>query len=151
MLVTSAEDKEGRRRSLYCFDAASGRQLWVRTVAIDKTMPTHETNPYGGSTPVSDGRRVVVWHASAGLHCYDLDGKEIWSRDLGEFRHMWGYGSSPILHQGRVILHTGPGKRVFVTAIELDERQDDLGDRTNRWKAAIITRRASTWARGARR
>ncbi len=118
-LVTSAEDQDGRRRSLYCFDAASGRQMWVRTVSIDKTMPTHETNPYGGSTPVSDGRRVVVWHASAGLHCYDLDGKEIWSRDLGEFRHMWGYGSSPILHKGRVILHTGPGKRTFVTALEL--------------------------------
>ena len=120
VLVTSAADKDGRQRSLYCFDAVSGRQLWVRTVSIGKTMPTHETNPYCGSTPVSDGKRVVVWHASAGLHCYDLDGTEIWSRNLGEFRHMWGYGTSPILCKGRVILHTGPGKRVFVTAIELD-------------------------------
>ncbi|MCH5376414.1 MAG: PQQ-binding-like beta-propeller repeat protein [Planctomycetes bacterium] len=120
VLVTSAEDAEGRGRSLYCFDAMTGKQRWVRTVTIDKTMPTHKTNPYCGSTPASDGRRVVVWHASAGLHCYDLDGRPMWSRDLGEFRHMWGYGSSPIVHQSRVILHAGPGKRVFLTAIDLD-------------------------------
>jgi len=120
VLVTSAEDEQGRRRSLYCFDAASGHQRWVRTVTIDKTMPTHKTNPYCGSTPASDGQRVVAWQSSAGLYCYDLDGEELWSRDLGEFRHMWGYGSSPILHKGRVILHTGPGKRVFVMAIDLE-------------------------------
>jgi outer membrane protein assembly factor BamB len=123
VLVASAEDDLGHRRSLYCLDADSGDRLWVRTVTIDKTMPTHKTNPYCGSTPVSDGRRVVVWHASAGLVCYDLDGGQIWLRDLGEFRHMWGYGTSPILHRGRVILHTGPGARVFVTAIDLDNGQ----------------------------
>ncbi len=118
VLVTSAEDEKGRGRSLYCLDADSGDTRWVRTVTIAKTMPTHKTNPYCGSTPVSDGQRVVVWHSSAGLVCYDLDGNQIWSRDLGEFRHTWGYGTSPILHNGRVILHTGPGKRVFITAID---------------------------------
>ncbi len=121
VFVTSAQDERGRKRSLYCFDAKSGKQLWVRTVEHDGVMPTHKTNPYCGSTPVSDGERVVVWHASAGLHCYDVDGKPLWSRDLGEFRHTWGYGSSPILHKGRVILHTGPGKRVFVTALDLQD------------------------------
>ena len=120
VLVTSAEDEQGRGRSLYCLDADSGDTRWVRTVTIDKTMPTHKTNPYCGSTPASDGQRVVVWHSSAGLFCYDLDGREVWSRDLGEFRHTWGYGSSPILHSGRVILHSGPGKRVFITAIDLE-------------------------------
>jgi len=121
VLVTSAQDEKGLKRSLYCIDAKSGRQLWVRTVELDRVMPTHKTNPYCGSTPVSDGERVVVWEASAGLHCYDLNGKPLWSRDLGEFRHLWGYGSSPILYEGKVILHTGPGKRSFVTAINLNE------------------------------
>jgi len=119
VFVTSAEDEQGRRRSLYCFDADSGKQLWVKTVPIDRVMPTHKTSPYCSTTPVSDGKSVVVWHGSAGLHCYDIDGRPIWSRDLGEFRHMWGYATSPVLHNNRVILHTGPGKRVFVTAIDL--------------------------------
>ncbi len=120
VLVTSAEDEDGRRRSLYCFDASDGKQLWRATTELDKVMPTHKTSPYCGSTPASDGKCVVVWRGSAGLHCYDLAGKPLWSRDLGEFRHMWGYGTSPILYKGRVILHAGPGRRVFVAAMDLE-------------------------------
>ena len=119
VFVTSVEDAEGKNRSLYAFNADTGEKQWVRTVEFGKKMPTHDTNPYGGTTPVSDGKQVVVWHASAGLYCYDMQGKEIWKRDLGEFQHIWGYGTSPILYQGKVILNSGPGKRVFLGAYEL--------------------------------
>jgi len=131
VLVTSAEDTAGKQRSTYCFDAKTGEQLWVKTVEIDQELPHHKTNPHCSSTPVSDGKRVVVWHASAGLHCYDMDGNEVWQRDLGEFRHMWGYGTSPIIHHGKVILNTGPGEKSFVTALDLETgktiwRQDEV-------------------------
>lgn len=119
VFITCAEN-EGRKRSLYCFDRKDGKQLWVRTVNYEKVMPTHKTNNYCGSTPVADGKRVVAWHSSAGLYCYDFDGNEVWHRDLGEFDHMWGYGASPVLHAGKIILHCGPGKRVFMTAIDLE-------------------------------
>lgn len=136
VFVTSAAE-EGQKRSLICFDRADGKEIWVRTVEIAKVMPTHSSNPYAGSTPASDGQRVVVWHASAGLHCYDFSGKPLWSRDLGEFKHQWGYGTSPVIYKDRVILHSGPGKRVFVTAIDLasgktlwetDEPQEGNGE-----------------------
>ena len=119
VFATSAQDKDGKERSLYCFDRKNGKQLWVRTVKFDKKMPTHKTNPYCGSTPAADGERVVVWHSSAGLYCYDFEGKELWKREFGEFRHKWGYGTSPVLYKGKVILHTGPGKRVLVTALDI--------------------------------
>jgi outer membrane protein assembly factor BamB len=118
VFLTLAED-EGRKRSLYCFDRKDGRKLWVRTVSFEKTMPTHSSNPHGSSTPATDGKVVVVWHSSAGLYAYDFSGHQLWSRDLGEFRHMWGYGGSPVIYQDRVILNCGPGKRVFVTALNL--------------------------------
>jgi outer membrane protein assembly factor BamB len=115
----SSATEEGRKRSLHCFDRADGRELWVRTVEFDTVMPTHKTNPHGASTPVSDGERVVVWHGSAGLHCYDFTGKRLWSRDLGEFRHIWGYAASPVLYKDRVILNCGPGERSFLAALDL--------------------------------
>lgn len=124
VLICSAEDDRGHGRSLLCFDAANGKQQWKQTVTIDQTLPTHKTNPYGSSTPASDGQRVVVWHGSAGLHAYDMAGKPLWSRDLGTFRHMWGYGTSPIIIGDRVILHTGPGKQVFVLAFDLETGEE---------------------------
>lgn len=123
VFVTSAEDGDGKQRSLYCFDRKDGKQLWVRTVEFTKKMPTHDTNPYCGTTPASDGKRVVVWHGSAGLHCYDLEGKELWQRDLGEFRHMWGYGTSPVLYDGKLLLHSGPGEKIFLALFNLENGQ----------------------------
>lgn len=118
VFVLCAEDK-GKKRNLYCLDRATGVQQWVRTAAFAQEMPTHQTNPYCGSTPAADGQRVVVFHGSAGLFCYDFAGQELWQRDLGEFRHIWGYGTSPVIVGERVFLHSGPGKRVFVGAYEL--------------------------------
>ncbi len=123
VLVTSALDKEGRQRSLLCYDRSDGSLQWERTVKFDRQMPTHQTNPYCGSTPAANGEQVVVWHGSAGLHCYDLDGTHRWSRDLGEFDHMWGYGTSPVLYGDSVIMHCSPGKRNFLAALDLDDGQ----------------------------
>ena len=118
IFVTSA-NVDGRERHLHCFSIADGAQDWVRTVTFAEKMPTHKTNFYGGTTPATNGKVVVVWHGSAGLHCYDFSGNELWHRDLGEFRHMWGYGTSPVLHGDRIILHSGPGQKVFVTALDV--------------------------------
>jgi outer membrane protein assembly factor BamB len=119
VFLTTPEDDEGKGRSLYCFERETGKQLWVQTVGFGRVMPTHKTNSYGGSTPASDGEWVVVWHASAGLHCYSLAGKKLWKRDPGEFRDDWVNGTSPVLRDGKIILHTGPGKRELVTALDM--------------------------------
>ena len=116
VFVTCPTEK-GKKRTLYCLDRKDGKELWTKTVEWEKDEPTHGTNPHSASTPASDGQRVVVFEGSAGVHCYDLDGKPLWSRDLGEFRHIWGYGSSPIFHQGRIILNCGPGQRTFLIAL----------------------------------
>lgn len=119
VLVSCASD-QGKHRGLYCFDRRDGRLLWQRVVDYDEPDPTHATNPYCGSSPAADGQRVVVWHGSAGLHAYDYDGRPLWSRDLGTFRHIWGYGSSPVFHGNAILLNCGPGERTFVTAIDRD-------------------------------
>lgn len=119
VFVNCAEDADGKQRTLFCINRMTGEVLWKRTVEHDKKEPTHQANHYCGSTPVSDGERVITWHDTAGLYCYDLDGKELWSRDLGEFEHQWGFGSSPVIYKDRILLSCGPGKRIFVTAIDL--------------------------------
>jgi outer membrane protein assembly factor BamB len=120
VFIAGSEDKEGKLRALYCFDRKDGKQLWVKTVNFGKVLETHQTNTHSPSTPASDGKSVVVWHGSAGLHCYDFEGKPLWSRDLGEFEHLWGEGTSPVIHDGKVFLNTGPSKKkVFVAAFKL--------------------------------
>ena len=108
IFLTTAQDEDGRQRSLLCFDRATGALQWERTVEVARKEPTHRTNPFAGSTPAADAERVYVWHGTGGLHAYTHTGEVVWSRDLGDFVHMWGYGTSPVVHDGLVLLHTGP-------------------------------------------
>src|SRR5579863_8187400 len=73
--------EEGKKRGLYCYDRQTGKLLWSKIVEFLEPDPTHQTNPYCGSSPAADGQHVVVWHGSAGLYCYDYDGNKLWSRD----------------------------------------------------------------------
>jgi outer membrane protein assembly factor BamB len=121
VFLTCAQDSKGTRRSLFCFNRADGKPLWIRTVAWEKSDPHHDANPYCASTPATDGKHVVVWHGSAGLYCYDYDGNELWQRDLGTIRHIWGYAGSPVIHGDTIFLNCGPGARQFVTAVNLKD------------------------------
>ncbi len=67
---------------------------------------------------MTDGQRVIVWFGSDGLHCYDFAGRELWSRDLGVQRHIWGYGASPVIHGDLCLLNFGPGERSFLLAVD---------------------------------
>lgn len=150
VFVTSAS-ADGTERRLHCFDRADGKPVWTKPVTFDLVEKTHQTNPFGAATPASDGERVVVWHGSAGLFCYDFEGTELWKRDLGRVGHIWGYGSSPVIHAGLVYVNFGPGKEQFLAAVELEtgevawkfEEPGGNNDRGGRmigsWSTPVIT------------
>lgn len=108
VFVTQVVEKDNFR-SLMCFDREDGRLLWQKGVTYTKKESSHRTNPYCSASPVTDGQRVVITFGSAGVFCYDFDGKELWSRDLGPQIHTWGNASSPVLYRDLCILYHGPG------------------------------------------
>lgn len=130
IFVTQASDKsiwppqggnggiaKARKRSLMCFARADGKLLWQSDVIYDQEESTHPTNPFCSASPATDGERVFVSFGSAGLHCYDFTGKELWKADLGRMEHMWGNASSPVLVGDLVVLWVGPGDRQVLVAL----------------------------------
>jgi len=61
---------------------------------------------------------VVSSYASAGIAAYDMEGRRLWLADLGPQSHEWGSGSSPVLHEDRVIVYHGPGKESALYALD---------------------------------
>ena len=119
IFLTQALAKQNRR-TLMCLDRANGKRLWQIGMEYSAPERTHATNPPCSSSPVTDGKRVYAWLGSAGFVACDMKGKEVWRRDLGRQDHVWGYGSSPILHAGLVILNFGPGDPSFLIAMDAD-------------------------------
>jgi outer membrane protein assembly factor BamB len=117
VFITQAIEMESRR-TLMCFDRTDGKLLWQSGVKYTEKEATHATNPHCSASPVTDGERVIASFASAGLCCYDFNGKERWHRDLGKQAHIWGNAASPILYGDLCILNFGPGERTFLIALD---------------------------------
>lgn len=93
---------------VYCFDRNTGKQLWTHKAA--EKVPHeghHETHSYAAGSPTTDGKRLYVSFGSFGLYCYDLDGKPLWSRDLGRLisRLGWGEAVTPVIHGHSLIVN----------------------------------------------
>lgn len=105
-------NKGGTERSLYCFDRADGKQLWVKTIAYAEKETNWTPDWYANASPVTDGERVIVSFGSAGVYCFDFTGKELWKRtDLGKFEHAFGNSSSPVIHDDLVIQWCGVNEK----------------------------------------
>src|SRR6266700_1526233 len=87
IFVTQATSKD-QRRAVMCFARADGKLLWQSGVAYAEREPTNAQNPYCAASPAVDGERVIAYFGSAGLFCFDLNGNELWRRELGK-SHSW--------------------------------------------------------------
>src|SRR5262249_39679844 len=104
-------NKGGSVRSLLCFNRADGSLRWQRDVAYTGKERNWNENWYANASPVTDGERVIVSFASAGMFCYDLAGAERWKRtDLGRWDHQFGNASSPVIYDNLAILWCGPNE-----------------------------------------
>jgi outer membrane protein assembly factor BamB len=111
IFLTQANDK-GATRSLLCLSRTDGKLLWKQDISYPGKELSWNPNWYCNSSPVTDGERVIVSFASAGMFCYDMDGKPLWNRtDLGEWQHKFGSGSSPIIYGDTAILWCGPNEK----------------------------------------
>ena len=118
VFITQAIEKTGQRL-LLCVDRKTGKQLWEAGTIYREPELTHGTNPYCAASPATDGERIIVFFASAGVFCYDLKGNELWKRtDLGKQHHIWGNGTSPVIVGNRVFLNFGPGEKTTLYAFD---------------------------------
>lgn len=100
-LTTALES--GRQRVVLCVDRRNGSILWKETVWTGEPEPSHGMNGWATPTCATDGERVVAFFGRGGLHCFDVAGKKLWSKDLGKFEGPWGAGASPLIVDDLVV------------------------------------------------
>ena len=131
--IASVEDDTVHVWKLYSFCKYTGHVLWERT--LHRGVPRikrHTKATHANATPATDGPHLVVSLGSEGLYCYDLAGNQLWKRDLGLLDSgyyvvpaaQWGFGSSPILFQGRVILQCDVQRNSFLAAFDVRDGRE---------------------------
>lgn len=124
--------EDGNKLSTLCFEAASGRQLWEKSVTAEKLEPVHKANSHASSTPVTDGKAVFVYFGSFGLVAYDLEGKELWRKALPLPKTFFnqGTGTSPVLADDKLLVFVQIGAESHLLAVS-------PADGRELWKAAM--------------
>lgn len=106
VFLTTA-DEERQTQSVLAFDFRTGRKLW-ETIAHTGNFPKiHRKNSHASATPACDGARVFAPFlngAALFVTATDLAGQILWQREVGPFVSEHGYGSSPVLFEGLVIV-----------------------------------------------
>lgn len=89
-----------------CFDAGTGRELWRKKLG-ESTRQT-PNNTLATPSPAADGQRVCFLYGSGQLAGLDYDGNILWQRNIeteyGNISCKFGYGSSPLMHDGRLLV-----------------------------------------------
>jgi outer membrane protein assembly factor BamB len=128
-----------------CFDRDTGKPLWEK-VAAEKVPHegTHETHSYGAGSPTTDGKFLYVSFGSFGTYCYDLDGKEVWNRDLGPLhtRLGWGEAVTPVIAGDSLLLNydqEADSKLYCLDAKTGKDRWVAKRDEKTTWSTPLVT------------
>jgi outer membrane protein assembly factor BamB len=118
---------------LICLSLKDGSQLWEKTLATKTPEhPIHPSNTYATETPATDGQHIFSYFAAIGLvAAHDVDGNEIWQREIGSFAsgNGFGTGSSVAIDDQRVFIQCDNDESSFMVAL-------DKSNGTEVWKKA---------------
>jgi len=117
----SVAPTQAQEFAILAINRDDGSVLWRRTARQE--MPhegAHVNGTWASNSAVTDGEHVCAFFGSRGLYCYDMDGNLKWQKDLGDMtiRLGFGEGSSPALHDGKVIVNWDHEGESFIVALD---------------------------------
>jgi len=103
-IYLSSIDTETSNLLALCVDEKTGKVLWKQV--IGPALNANKRNDFATPSAATDGKQVVFLYGNGEIVGFTTEGKELWRRNLqteyGKFAIMWLYGSSPIMHGGRI-------------------------------------------------
>jgi outer membrane protein assembly factor BamB len=125
--VTGKPQPGDHQWMVYCLDWKTGKTLWKKEAFRGEPKEAiHIKNSYASETPVTDGERIYAYFGNVGVVCYDLDGKEVWSKKISphKTRFGWGPAASPALHGDRLYLLDDNEEQSYLTALDKKTGQE---------------------------
>lgn len=126
--VVSVDNENPHTWEVICLDRDTGKEIWRKEAfrGVPK-IKRHPKSSHASSTAATDGKHVVAFFGSEGLYCYDFDGNLLWKRDFGVLdsswytmpEAQWEFGSSPVIHEGKVIIQVDVQKDSFIAALDI--------------------------------
>jgi outer membrane protein assembly factor BamB len=122
VIVTCSAGDPERQLLVLAFDAETGNPLWRKEFEAQGNTVFNELSALAANTPASDGERIYALFSTNDLFVVDLDGNEVWSKNLTAdhdgLGNDFGMASSPAVVDGAVIVQCNGETAGFVAAYD---------------------------------
>ncbi|MFO0941152.1 MAG: PQQ-binding-like beta-propeller repeat protein [Pirellulales bacterium] len=119
------QEQRGNNDCVICYQASTGKKFW------QYSLESRFFEALGGlgprATPTLSGTELYAQGAEGWLSKLDATtGKLIWKQDLRVVTDkalppMWGFSSSPLIHDGKVIVHVGGKNANGIVALKTED------------------------------
>jgi outer membrane protein assembly factor BamB len=113
-----------------CIDLKNGKSIWERTATAGTPRSRrHWKASQANPTCATNGRYLIASFGSQGLFCFDMEGVLQWEKDLGaldsgwyiDSTFEWGFASSPIIYDDKVIIQCDVHGDSYVAAFAIED------------------------------
>lgn len=122
VIVTCSAGDPERQLLVLAFSAETGEPLWRKEFEAQGNTVFNELSALAANTPATDGERIYALFSTNDLFVLDLDGNEVWSKNLTAdhegLGNDFGMASSPALVDGAVIVQCNGETSGFVAAYD---------------------------------
>jgi len=145
----AADDQGEQSWVVLCYRCDNGEEVWRQTARSGPPhVSRHVKATHANTTLATDGKHLVAFFGSEGLYCYDLNGELLWQRDLGvinisKYGIGWGYASSPVIFEDRLVLLCDDPDRPFLVCLRLSDGEElwrvsrnEISDRS--WATPLV-------------
>jgi outer membrane protein assembly factor BamB len=140
VFITCASGPGQETLHVFCFDAASGKKKWERSMRSTGRTMTHNKTCVAAATPCSDGEHVFALYSTNDLFAFDLAGNLIWLRgltyDYANASNSLGMSQSPVVVGNTLVVQSENDSESFAAGI-------DVATGRNKWK--LDRPKAANW------
>jgi outer membrane protein assembly factor BamB len=103
-----------KKREAYCYELATGKLLWQKVVGTPPPetggkAQEDDTQSFGANSPVTDGQRFYATYDTCEVVAFDLQGNQVWLRNMGKPDNSYGHTTSLDIYQGKVLVQIDQG------------------------------------------
>jgi outer membrane protein assembly factor BamB len=132
-------------------DRKNGKVVWQQTAreAEPHEAAHNDNGTWASSSAITDGEHVIAPFESQGIYAYDMNGKLVWQKDLGDkfMRNTFGEGSTPALHRDRLFYVWDHQKGSFIVALNKrtgEELWRVARDEIDTWATPLVVEQGTT-------
>ena len=103
IFLTSVTEN-GSKCHVLCVDAATGAIVWNKPVLEQQPRRKENKNSHATPTAATDGEKVYAVFGDGSVVALTMQGEVVWTNREVKFYSRHGLGSSPIIHDGLLIM-----------------------------------------------